>query len=723
VQSRGATWTTAHGDEIAVRVAAVSGDFFPLFRQTAASGTLLSAEGVASSGPVAVVSHKFWQRYLESDPGALGKLLVLEPDWSGRMRRMGAAEYRIVGVSADDFAYPAGSTTPIDVFVPLVVTPEERTGSRRTRVSVLARLPDGATGDGAQAALDVLAANLAQDDPDGPGLWVQSYRDAVVGRVDQLDAAPAVGRRPGLPHHVRERRQPAAGARERPASGSCGADGARRATMADARQLVLEGLLLALAGTAFGIVIGRWGLELLLTSLPPGIPRATEIALDWRLLGIAGLAAVVTGILFGLTPAAFSTRVDVSSALKGGRTGSAGGSGLRIRSLLIVGEMALALILLMAALLFGASFLRVTSVPLGIDYRNVAMVSVENRFERSAGEDIFAPNNRFHDLVGRIVERVAAEPGVQAIAATSGVAFSVGKASFSYELPGRPDFTWQRDRDPMLTMKLVSPNYHDLLRIPLRRGRLLQQTDVREAPGVVVVSESAARQIWPGEDPIGQRIDLQKVLTVVGVVADVRMGGPEADPWPDVYVPVAQGVGTVAGTLLIRTALPTEQMLPAVRAAIQDVDPAQRAADVRTMESYLDRMLAPRRFNMLVVGAFGVLGVLIAAIGLYGVMAYVVTQRTHEIGIRMALGATRLRVIGMVLSRAALLALAGLVIGAAGVWYFARLVQSFLFELEPLDARVASAAVAVMALAAFLAAAIPARRAASVDPLVALRQD
>jgi putative ABC transport system permease protein len=493
--------------------------------------------------------------------------------------------------------------------------------------------------------------------------------------------------------------------------------------MADARQLVLEGLLLALAGTAFGIVIGRWGLELLLTSLPPGIPRATEIALDWRLLGIAGLAAVVTGILFGLTPAAFSTRVDVSSALKGGRTGSAGGSGLRIRSLLIVGEMALALILLMAALLFGASFLRVTSVPLGIDYRNVAMVSVENRFERSAGEDIFAPNNRFHDLVGRIVERVAAEPGVQAIAATSGVAFSVGKASFSYELPGRPDFTWQRDRDPMLTMKLVSPNYHDLLRIPLRRGRLLQQTDVREAPGVVVVSESAARQIWPGEDPIGQRIDLQKVLTVVGVVADVRMGGPEADPWPDVYVPVAQGVGTVAGTLLIRTALPTEQMLPAVRAAIQDVDPAQRAADVRTMESYLDRMLAPRRFNMLVVGAFGVLGVLIAAIGLYGVMAYVVTQRTHEIGIRMALGATRLRVIGMVLSRAALLALAGLVIGAAGVWYFARLVQSFLFELESLDARVASAAVAVMALAAFLAAAIPARRAASVDPLVALRQD
>jgi putative ABC transport system permease protein len=290
--------------------------------------------------------------------------------------------------------------------------------------------------------------------------------------------------------------------------------------------------LLALARTALGIVIGRWGLGVLLASLPPGIPRAAEIALDWRLLGIAGLAAVVTGILFGLTPAVFSTRVDLSSALKGGRSGTAGSSGLRFRSLLIVGEMTLALVLLMGALLFGASFLKVTSVPLGIDYRNVAIVSVDNRFQRAAGEHFFAANNRFHELVGRIVERVKAVPGVTAVAATSGVAFSGGRSSFSYELPGRPDFTWQRARHTMLTMKLVSPNYHDLLRIPLQRGRLLHETDLREAPGVVDASESAARQIWPGEDPIGQQIDLQKVLTVVGVVADVRMGAPRRHPGP-----------------------------------------------------------------------------------------------------------------------------------------------------------------------------------------------
>ncbi|MEX2272330.1 MAG: FtsX-like permease family protein [Vicinamibacterales bacterium] len=306
---------------------------------------------------------------------------------------------------------------------------------------------------------------------------------------------------------------------------------------------------------------------------------------------------------------------------------------------------------------------------------------------------------------------------------TSNTPFSGGSGTFSYKLPGRPGFKWSRDQHQMVAMKMVSPNYLQLLRIPLLRGRYLNDRDTKDAEGAIVMSESAARMIWPGEDPVGQEIDLQKRLRVVGIVSDVRMGGPEVEPWPDVYVPMSQGRGTTATTLIIRTSLPAEAMLPTLRAAIQEVDPSQRVRDATTLETSLTALLAQRRFNMLVVGSFGALGVLIAAIGLYGVIAYLVTQRRHEIGVRIALGASRGRVLRMVLSRAALLVAAGLVLGGVGVWQFAAVAQAFLFELEPLDARVIAAAVSLMAVTAFVAAVIPARRAASVDPLIALRQD
>jgi predicted lysophospholipase L1 biosynthesis ABC-type transport system permease subunit len=272
-------------------------------------------------------------------------------------------------------------------------------------------------------------------------------------------------------------------------------------------------------------------------------------------------------------------------------------------------------------------------------------------------------------------------------------------------------------------MKLVSPNYQELLRIPLIQGRYLLGSDTREADGAVVLSQAAARLIFPGEDPIGQEIDLQKRLRVVGVVADVRMSGPEYEPIPDVYVPMLQGRGTMVQVLLVRTALAPELLLPSIRVAMQAVDPSQRLSEVRTLESGLAGLLAQRRFNMLVVGSFGLVGILIAAIGLYGVMAYLVAQRTHEIGVRMALGASPRRVLALVLRRAANLTVAGLAIGGAGIWYFSAAARAFLFRVDPLDARVIAAAVALMTATALAAALVPARRAASVDPLVALRQD
>jgi predicted permease len=448
--------------------------------------------------------------------------------------------------------------------------------------------------------------------------------------------------------------------------------------------------------------------------------------MDWRVLAVSAAAALVTGGVFGLAPALIGTRVDLSSAMKSGGAGSVSGGGARLRSLLIVGEVAVALVLLVGSLLFVTSFLKVTSIPLGVEYDNVVVSYLNGpSLSRAAvtPEERWAESARFHGLAERVVERVRAVPGVEDVAAASGFPFSAGTSSFSYELPGRPGFKWSRDQHRMVAMKMVSPNYLQLLRVPLIRGRYLDDGDRAEAEGAVVLSESAARMIWPGEDPIGQEIDLQKRLRVVGIVADVRMGGPEVEPYPDVYVPLRQGRGTYASSLVIRTALPADQMLPSLRAAIQEVDPSQRVRDAITLEGRLARLLAQRRFNMLVVGSFGALAVLIAAIGIYGVMAYLVMQRTREIGVRMALGASRASVLRLVLRRAAALTALGLAAGGAGVWYFNATVRAFLFELDPLDLRVIAAAALLMAVTAFVASAIPARRAASVDPLIALRQD
>jgi putative ABC transport system permease protein len=268
----------------------------------------------------------------------------------------------------------------------------------------------------------------------------------------------------------------------------------------------------------------------------------------------------------------------------------------------------------------------------------------------------------------------------------------------------------------------VSAGYHETLKIPLRRGRYLTEQDREGAPLVLLINEAAARKYWPGEEPIGQRATLNgKEYTVVGVVGDIRHLGPERPVRQECYIPLAQD-GVLGVTLVMRTAGDPLAVLPAVKSAIWSVNKDQRlSSDTVTLEGYMDRLIAQRRFNMALLALFGVLGLVIAAVGIYGVMAYVVAQRTSEIGVRMALGATRANVVGMVLRRAALLIAAGLAIGSLVAWRLSESVKSFLFEIEPNDVGIFALALAVLAVSGLLASAIPARRAASVDPLVALR--
>jgi putative ABC transport system permease protein len=662
-----------------------------------------------------VLSHAIWLSEFGGDPGAIDAVLTID-----------GVSHQVVGVARPDFMYPAGASRSYEAFAPLVIPPGQRVSPQRGApfLTAIGRLRPDVRMSQAQASMDLVAIRLRGEHPDwDAGVILQPYREYVAGTAGRWMRLLLWGVMlvflimcANVANLLLAR-----GAARRRELGVRAALGASQGRIA--RQLVIESLLLALAGTALGLLLGRWMLELYRTAMPAGLPRVNEIAIGWRVYAAAAVATPVTGGFFGLAPAVFSTRVDLSSALQSGGASPGSTAGSRLRGTLIVGEIAIAFVLLVGAILFTTSFLKVAAVPLGLDYAKVVVVTLNPPvFPRGIVKEdqMWTHSEQFHDLAARLVARVRSAPGLEQIAATSGTPFSGGNSTFSFELPGRPDFTWSRDRG-MVAMKMVSPGYLELLRIPLLRGRYLSQQDSRSAEGAIVVSESAARLIWPGEDPLGQEIDLQKRLRVVGVVADVRMGGPEAEPYPDVYVPFVQGRGTYASTLVMRTALPPEQMLTSVRAAVQEVDPAQRLPEVTTLEARLSDMLAQRRFNMMVVGSFGLIAVLIATIGLYAVVAYLVTQRRHEIGVRMALGASHGHVLTLVLTRAALLIAAGLAIGVVGVWQFAAIAQGFLFQLDPLDARVLVGSAVVMALTAFAASLIPARRAASIDPLIALR--
>jgi predicted permease len=447
-----------------------------------------------------------------------------------------------------------------------------------------------------------------------------------------------------------------------------------------------------------------------------------SIGLDLRVLAAATAAALATGIFFGIVPALQSSRPDLTTALKdSGRSSTAAAGSQRLRSILVVAEVALAVVLLVGAGLFIGSFARLTRIDPGFDYHNVLSLNVGIRWE-PAKEKYEDAAKRGRPYLQEMYDTVRRVPGVEdAALVNGGVPLTGSWSRTGIEIPGRSDL---KGDDDSIDRRAVSPDYLKLLRVPLIRGRHLADTDGENAQPVMVVNQVAARKYWPDQDAIGQRAKINgKERVVIGVVGDIRHLGPESPLRQEAYLPLAQEPSTGA-TLVIRTREEALATLPAVRAAIWSVNREQRlSGDVFTLEGHLDRLIAQRRFNMALLALFGVLGLVIAAVGIYGVMAYVVAQRTSEIGVRMALGATAGNVVGMVLRRAAVLIASGLAIGGAAAWYLSAGVRTFLFEIEPNDPRVFAAAVAVLAVAGLAASAVPARRASTVDPLVALRHD
>ena len=696
-------------DVLGIRVTA---SIFDVLRIRPALGRAFTAEDeIDGRHRVIVLSDAFWRRRFGGDPEVVGRLIELD-----------TGSYEVVGILPPGAIYPVGEARPTEVWVPYVMAARERVrdpGGRNMITRGLARLKPGVSVAQAQAQMDQIAAGLERTYPD----WnrnnlagVRPLRDQLVGTgtrswLIMLLAAVAIVLLIACANVANLLLARATG-REREVAVRA-ALGAGRFRLI--RQLMVESLLLSSVGTVAATLLAWWGIQVLRTAMPEGVPRVASIAIDLRVLVATAGLSLLTAVLFGIVPAWQTTRPDLTSMLKDGTRGGGTSRGRqRLRGALVVAEVALAVVLLVGASLFIGSFRALLRVDPGFDATRVLVVQIQPRGEPGKRAPDAAP------AFTQLAERLGQSAGVvHASIIVGGLPLSGNNSSTTIVIPG----TDTVDKAP-INVRVVTPDYHRALRIPLRRGRLLEPTDRAGVTSVVLINESAANKYFPGQDPIGRTITLGRdERTIVGVVGDVHQNSLEAEPRTEAYEPMAQAGTGFAGDLVIRTSGDPHAILPAIRSAVRDVMPGVPLRNVRTMEQVVAGRMAQRRLNMLLLGLFGLLGLVISAAGVYGVMAQAVASRRREIGVRMALGATRSAVIGMVLRSASMLVVSGLIIGGAGAWYLSATAKTFLFGLEADDPRAFAAAILVLAASAFLASALPARRAASVDPVVALRTE
>jgi putative ABC transport system permease protein len=699
----------------------VTASFFDVLRVRPVIGRPFTAANErAGRDRVAVLSDGLWRRRFGADPQIVGRLIALE-DLEGGRAATDTGGYEVVGVMPPGFTYPVGAARATDVWVPYVVPAEQRIRNLQSRamyLQVIARLKPGISLQQAQAHMNQIAAGIETANP----VWnkdnkigVRPLADHIVGARIQswmLMLLAAVGvvlliACTNMANLLLAR----AAAREREI-GIRAALGASRLRLV--RQLMTESLVLSGLGAVGAVALASWGVQVLRASMPDSVPRVATITVDIRMLAAAACLAFITAVLFGVAPALQSSKPDLANALKDSARGTAGPNRQRLRGALVIVEVALALMLLVGAALFIGSFVSLMRIDPGFNPDHVLAAQISPRVESRTKPSDAGP------AFNEIVDRVSRLPGVIAASMTSNGVPLVGFVTVrSIRIPGR-QIDW--NTDPGISVRFVSADYHRTLKIPLLKGRLFTSSDRRGSTPVALINDAAARKYFPGEEPLGRIISIDQDRTIVGVVGDVHQVSLEASVLAEAYLPMAQG-SVAGGELAVRTSGNPYDMLPAVKSVVYSVLPDVPLRNVRTMDEVIARHVAQRRLNMLLLSLFAFLGVIIAAVGIYGVMAYLVAQRTREIGVRMALGATRSAVLRMVLLNAVALVVCGLGIGGIASWYLSAASRAFLFGLQPTDPRAFAAAAIIVSIAALAATAIPARRAASVDPVVALRAE
>jgi putative ABC transport system permease protein len=705
----------------------ISSSLLPMLRVSPQRGRAFAADDeVAGRHRVMLISDGLWRRRFGADPDILGKTITVGRPGASPLRYDGVWE--IVGVMPPGFEFPIGRQRPVEIWMPYVPSSQEYPrgdgSSRNYNAQVLGRLKDGTSRAQAVADMERITGALKAQHP----RW---FRDRWVGLTPLHESI--VGRARNWMYlllgsvalvlliacvNVANLMLARATARSRDVSVRA-ALGASRWRLA--RGLLVESLVLSIAGTVLGVGAAWWAVDIMRAALPPNLPRLADVGIDLRVLATAAGAAIATGLFFGVMPALQFSRPALGTALReGGRSGNAGVARQRARTVLLVSQVALAVMLLIGAGLFVTSFVRLIRVDLGIETSNVLTVGVYPRVDfNAAAEQVAADQARAGQQITAVLERARALPGVDAVAIGSGTApLSQGWSRTSFWIPGTPK---SEDPDDSPDQKSISADYFKATRIGLVRGRVF--TDADSAPGaepVILINETAAARFFKEKDPLGTVVDSNGKRAIVGIVRSVRLTGPEGQLRPEVYIPFnyARAFG---GTVYLRTSGDPAALSNEARTAVQSVLTDVVVPETQTFDAMYDRLIVQRKFNTIVLGLFGVLALTIAAVGIYGVMAYIVAQRTQEIGVRMALGAQPGQVLRMVLSRATLFMTVGIALGVGAGWLVARFVGAFLFRVDAHDPFVYAGAAGVLVLAGLVAAFIPARRASRVDPVTVLK--
>ncbi len=699
----------------------VSADMFDLLGAKPALGrTFLPEEDKpGDSGRVAILSHSMWQKRFSADPNVLEKSITLN-----------GKNYSVVGVMPAGFQFPI-QNEPVELWTTFAPEFESLDGEPTTAqqrgahyLETIARLKPDVTIEQAQAEMTAIMSRLEQQYPDQNsyrGATVMSALESIIGDIKPalLILLGAVGcvlliacanvANILLARATTRHKEMAIRA----------ALGASRSRVV--RQLLTESVTLAMAGGALGLLVALWGTDLLIALSRDDIPRSAQIGLDGRVLLFTLTVSVLTGVIFGLVPAIQSSKPDLSESLKEGGRGSAEGARRnRIRSALVVIEVAVAIVLLVSAGLLIESLRRLQNVNPGFDPKNVLAVTV-------GLPEVKYPSEKQIAFYRELLDRVKALPGVKRASAVLPLPLGQDRIRLTFEIEGRP---MPKGEHPVSEYRAVSVDYFGAMGIPLRAGRDFTPRDDRKATPVVIVNQAFADKFFPGEDPIGKRImpsisvdDSKPVMRdIVGVVGNVKHLKLSAEDDPEYYVPHSQ-IPLDAMTLVVKSDNDPRGLIGAIQNEVRALDKDLPVFNIKTLDDYVAASVAQPRFSALLLAIFAGLALVLTAVGLYGVMSYSVAQRTHEIGIRMALGARAGDVLKMVVGQGMALTLIGMAIGLCAAFMLTRIMSSLLYGVSATDPATFAEVAIALAVVALAACYIPARRATKVDPMVALRYE
>ena len=713
---------TGHNQPEKIAGLSVSGDFFEMIGVEPMLGrSFTPEEDKPGANRVVVISHNLWQDTFGSDPDLIGKQITLND-----------RNYSVIGIMPAGFNFPRGADVPsffgaapkTDIWSPMALGSDAKNERANYGMTVLARMKPGISIQQAQTGMDIVARRIEEQHKDfneGSGVilvplqeqMVGSFRKALLVLVGAVTFVLLIAC-----SNVANLLLVRSAARQREIAIRT-AIGASRWRII--RQLLTESISLSLFSGLLGIVLCEWSVRILPSIVPGKIPRLHEINIDARVLAFTLGVAFLTGVLSGLVPALQSSNVNLNESLKNGSKGLMGGIRQnRIRCSLVIAEVALSFILLIGAGLMIRSFASILRINPGFNPTNAVAMGISLPSSKYRGEQ--AQTVFFQQTL----DQVRVVNGVQFAGIVSDLPLGGGDNAGGFTIEGR--IPPPGSDGPVVSRRVASDGYFEAVGIPLIKGRFFNAGDNRNAPGVLIVGEAWAKKYMPEEDPLGKRVKMggpdsdRPWLEIVGVVGDVRQRALEDENKPTVYWPFQQrGGGSM--TLVVRSTIPTANIIKGLQQAIWSVDKDLPVTDIKTMQQYIDDSVGQRRFNVLLLGLFALLALILAAVGIYGVMSYSVTQRTKEIGIRIALGAEVNSILSMIIRQGLLLIGAGLVIGVTGAIALTRFMTSLLYGVTANDPMTYVAISIILAGVALAANYVPARRAARVDPMVALRHE